>query len=64
MSGSGEDVPHGSEVKQFCDHARKDANGSIMALGDFMGYSFKQCKGIDIVWNSIAATFEMSIWAQ
>lgn len=55
-SGSGEDDPCGSEVKQFCQKPRRDANGNMVALGDIIGYTFKHYKGIEGVWDYVADT--------
>lgn len=56
-SGSGEADPRGTEVKQFCQKPRKDANGNVMAMGDALGYAFKRCKE-EGVWDSVTATMD------
>ena len=53
---SGEDDPHCSEVKQFCQKLRRDDKGNMVALGDIAGYTFKHSKGIEGVWDSVANT--------
>ena len=56
-SGSGDSDPRGSEVKQFCQHHRRDEKGNVMALGDVVGYAFKRCKQ-EGVWDSITSTMD------